>query len=96
MPVLAEFDVPDGPSIEEFLPELVATTPEITDPSGPLHEGPLHVVVFAGPHQAVPMYPPVPVEGDFEPYIPVDVVCVVRSDGDPWYFSGVDLSGLVP
>lgn len=95
VPVFAEFDVPNGPALAQFLPELVAGTPEITDPNGPLHQGPLHVVVFAGRHDAVPAYPALPDEGmSYDDYAPVDVVCIVRPDGDPWYFSSVDLTTL--
>lgn len=92
VPVLAEFDIPNGPAIAQVVPDLSGAI-EFTDPAGPLHDGPLHVVVFRGPHHGVLVIGAPPLEGQ-EPRVPTDVVCIVRPDGDPWYFSSVDLDSL--
>jgi len=92
VPVFAEFDIPNGPALLERVP--LGISPEISEPGGPLHDGPLHVVVFRGPHLGVPVHRPLMAPGDLPP--PTDVVCVIRPDGDTYYYSGVDLTNFVP
>lgn len=92
VPVLAEFDVPNGPALLERVP--LGISPEISEPGGPLHDGPLHVVVFRGPHLSVPVHRPLRAPHDLPP--PTDVVCVIRPDGDTYYYSSVDLTTFVP
>jgi hypothetical protein len=92
VPVFAEFDILNGPALLERVP--LGISPEISEPGGPLHDGPLHVVVFRGPHLGVPVHRPLMAPDDLPP--PTDVVCVVRPDGDTYYYSGVDLTKFVP
>src|SRR5438128_1969377 len=42
----AQLDVPNGAAVLKHVPNL-AYTPEISDASGPLHDGPLHLVLYA-------------------------------------------------
>jgi hypothetical protein len=93
-PVFAELDVPDGASIFKHLPNL-GKTPEISDPSGPLHNGPLHVTIFKGQVCGLPALMP-PLQSGAPAPVFKDVVRVTRADGDAWYFSGVDLTTFVP
>lgn len=92
MPVLAEFDVPNGPALLDVVP--LGISPEISDPNGPVHDGPLHVVIFKGQHLAVPEHRPFAAPPDLPP--PTDVVCVITPNGETHYYSEVDLTDFLP
>lgn len=89
---VAELDVPNGAAILEHIPHS-AVTPEITDPKGPLHDGPLHLILYAGVVCGLPVIGPIP-----DPSLPApvyrDVLIVVRPDGDAWYLGEVDFTGF--
>jgi hypothetical protein len=91
VPVLAEFDVPNGPALLDVVP--LGISPEISDPNGPVHEGPLHVVIFKGPHLGMPAHRPFVTPPDLPP--PTDVVCVITPDGATYYYSEVDLTDFL-
>ncbi|MGI8659189.1 MAG: hypothetical protein ACR2K4_10565 [Candidatus Limnocylindria bacterium] len=57
---------------------------------------PFSVVVFEGPHEAVPIYPALLGNGNMAIPDPVQVVCVIEPDGTENYYSDVDLAGLKP
>lgn len=81
------FGVDSVAALRERIPSWLKT-PELD-----AAEGPLTVVIFEGPHQAIAYYPP------FQPDAPEpatsfeNVVCVVRGGIDN-YYPWVDLSGL--
>jgi len=84
-----QFTVPNGPAVLERIPRL-GLSPEldsITDP--------VTVVVFEGPHHAVPVLVPLQ-EGDVtvEPFTFNDVICVAVPGGEEMYYYDVDRTGL--
>jgi hypothetical protein len=92
-PALAEFDVSSGDAIAVSLPGL-ANAPEL-DPGGPLHDGPLHVVVFLR-HEGIPVIGQLMPDGGGTPVARENVVCIATATGDEWFYSSVSLDGMAP
>jgi hypothetical protein len=93
-PIFAEVDLPDGASIFKHFPNF-GITPEISNPNGPLHRGPLHVTIFKGQVCGIPALGPVLQPGISRQAVFTNVVRITKSDGDAWYFSDVDLTTFV-
>ena len=90
-----EFQVESVTALEERIPEW-GLAPELDRVSGPLT-----VVIFEGPHLAIPVYGVGLTRDDEEPAEALvfdDVVCVVRGGIENYYSEvdliGVDLAGL--
>jgi hypothetical protein len=84
------FTVANGSALWDHLPRL-GTSPELT-----VIDEPITVVLFEGPHQAVPLFPPLQA-GNIEsapPFVFNDVVCVVTPSGEEFYYYDVDRTGL--
>jgi hypothetical protein len=92
-PVFAEFELPDGASIFKHFPAL-GITPEISDPSGPLHNGPLHLQALQGPVCNVPVFGPLH-QGAPAPSFG-NLILVTRADGDEWVFGYGSFDTFVP
>jgi len=86
-PVVAEFDISGGAAIRHHIPRF-GIAPELDAMAGTLH-----VVVFVGPHNAVPRFHML---GPVSPEPLSDVVCVVTETGDEWYYYDIDFTGLTP
>lgn len=84
-----EFDVLDVAELRIRIPKL-GLAPELD-----AAKGPFSLVVFEGPHGAVPIYPALLGNGDDMVLPdPEQVVCVVEPNGTENYYSDVDLTGL--
>ncbi len=91
--VMAEFDVSAGSDLFLHFPAL-GITPEISDPSGPLHNGPLHVRAIRGPVCNLPVFVPLGPAGTAPKA--GNLILVTRPDGDLWVFGYGDFSTYVP
>lgn len=82
-----QFALPNGASLREHIPtfgiapELDAMTDAVT------------VVVFEGPHRAVPVFPAFKPQNGSDPVFD-NVVCVVSPDGEENYYFDIDLTSL--
>ena len=83
------FDLESGLAVRKHIPGL-GISPELD-----VAQGPVTVVVFEGPHHAVPFFPPLQ-QGDntLAPAALDRVVCVVTADGVENYYFDVDISNL--
>jgi hypothetical protein len=83
------FDLESGPAARKHIPGL-GSSPELD-----VAQGPFTVVVFEGPHHAVPLFPPLQqADNTRGPTVLDRVMCVVTSDGVENYYFDVDLSGV--
>lgn len=84
-----QFTVPSGAAVWAHIP-LLGITPELEAINDPVT-----VVVFEGPHHAVPVFPALR-EGNYSiaPTALEDVVCVLAPTGEEMYYYGVDTSVL--
>jgi hypothetical protein len=94
-PVLAEFDVPDGASLFKHFPAL-GITPEISNPGGPLHNGPLHIVALKGPVCNLPIYSPLLQPGAVAPLVFGNIIRVIKPDHDEWDIGYGDYDTFLP
>lgn len=85
------FGVPSGKAVRTVIPRL-GIAPELDAIIEPVD-----VVVFTGPHHAVPIFPAIQAEGEPvpEPALPLhNVVCVRSPSGEEMYYTDVDISEL--
>ena len=84
-----QFSVPDGPAVHKHVPGL-GISPELD-----IVAEPVEVVVFSGPHHAVPIFPALQ-QGDNAGVKPVfeNVVCVLTPSGEEMFYANVDLADL--
>jgi hypothetical protein len=83
------FELPNGPSLWERIPKM-GRAPELESV-----DDPITVVVFEGPHRAVPIVPRLQVgQHSAPPMVLNNVVCVVSPGGEELYYTDVDMTGL--
>lgn len=92
--VFADIRIASGSSLLTHFPAL-GDTPEISDPNGPLHAGPLHVIALNGPVCSIPAYGPIPAS-DSSRERAGNVLRVIAADGDEWDFGYGDYATFVP
>ena len=81
------FDLPSVAALRDRLPTF-GKTPELDAVPGPIQ-----VVAFEGPHQAIPVFPP-PDPNRKGPIVFNNVLCVVDAKGIPNYYVDVDMTNL--
>jgi hypothetical protein len=89
--IVGAFDLPSGTSVVQTFPDL-SKNPELA-PGGPLSKGPLHVVAMKG-EVSLPAY--TMLTNSPGPTSYRDVICIVTSGGDPWYFTDAHLQSSYP